>query len=104
MSQRVRVDGKPVPAAWLKGMRAAPEGQQVFWKVSALTGGTGRTRGEAPTEVEFYQPVLDALWETFGADRLIYGSNWPVCVNAAPYATVHAIVRSYIERRGQAPA
>jgi len=100
----LRVDGKPVPADWLRGMRAAAEGKQVFCKVSALTEGTGHTRGEAPTEVDFYRPVLDSLWETFGADRLIYGSNWPVCLNAASYATVHGIVRTYFEKRGQGAA
>jgi L-fuconolactonase len=97
----LRIDGKPVPADWLRGMRGAAEGERVYCKVSALTEGTGRTKGDAPKEVEFYQPVLDALWETFGAGRLVYGSNWPVCLNAASYATVHSVVRSYIDRRGR---
>jgi L-fuconolactonase len=97
----VRVDGKPVPAEWLRGMRSAAEGKRVFCKVSALAEGTGRTRQDAPTGAEFYRPVLDALWETFGAGRLVYGSNWPVCSNAASYATVHAVVRSYFDQRGK---
>jgi predicted TIM-barrel fold metal-dependent hydrolase len=85
-------------------MCSAAEGKQIFYKVSALTEGTGRTKGEAPTEVDFYRPVLDALWDTFGTDRLNYGSNWPVCLNAGSYAVVHAIVRSYFGQRGQAAA
>ena len=76
----------------------------MFCKVSALVESTGHTKGDAPTAVDFYRPTLDALWETFGEDRLIYASNWPVCENAASYATVHAIVHSYFEKRGTAAA
>ena len=100
----LRIDGKPVPTEWLKGMRAAAAGKNVFCKVSALVESTGHTKGDAPTVVDFYRPTLDALWEILGEDRLIYASNWPVCENAASYATVHAIVRSYLDRRGTAAA
>ena len=36
----------------------------------------------APTELDFYRPVFELLWRCFGEDRLIYGSNWPVCDHA----------------------
>jgi predicted TIM-barrel fold metal-dependent hydrolase len=100
----LKIDGKPVPAEWLRGMRAAAAGKNVFCKVSALVESTGRARGDAPAAVDFYRPTLDALWDIFGADRLLYASNWPVCENAASYATVNAIVHSYFEQRGQAAA
>ena len=29
------------------------------------------------TDVDYYRPVLDHVWKTFGDDRLIYGSDWP---------------------------
>ena len=32
------------------------------------------------------------------------GSNWPVSLNAAPYATVIGVVRSYFEQRGRGAA
>jgi predicted TIM-barrel fold metal-dependent hydrolase len=96
----LRIDGKGVPAAWHKGMQAAAIGKNVFCKVSALVEGTGRVKRDAPADVEFYRPVLDALWELFGADRLIYGSNWPVSERSAPYARVHAIVLEYFGNRG----
>jgi L-fuconolactonase len=96
----LKIDGEAVPADWLKGMRAAGGGKQVFCKVSALVEGTRRTKGDAPADVAFYRPVLDALWDVFGEERLIYGSNWPVSDQAAPYATVHEIVRSYFQKKG----
>jgi predicted TIM-barrel fold metal-dependent hydrolase len=98
------IDGKTPPAEWRKGMEASAAGKQVWCKVSALAEGTRRKEGDAPTDLDFYRPVLDALWEIFGADRLIYGSNWPVSVRAAPYATIHSIVNQYFHEKGKAAA
>jgi predicted TIM-barrel fold metal-dependent hydrolase len=97
------IDGKQPPEGWLKGMRAAAAGERVFCKVSALVEGTRKTDGDAPADLDFYRPVLDALWNVFGEDRLIYGSNWPVSERAAPYATVYRIVRSYFREKGVRP-
>jgi L-fuconolactonase len=94
------IDGKAVPASWLKGMRDAAAHKKVFCKVSALVEGTRKRNGDTPAAVDFYRSVLDALWQTFGEDRLMYGSNWPVSDHAAPYATVYEIPRKYFEERG----
>ncbi len=96
------IDGKPVPAAWLAGMRAAARHKLVYCKVSALAEGAGRRAGHAPKDPAFYKPVLDALWETFGPDRLIYGSNWPVSERFAPYPLVQGLVRNFFQAKGQA--
>lgn len=97
------IDGRPVPQGWLRGMQAAARAEPVYCKVSALVEATGRTKGDAPADVDFYRPVLDALWNTFGEDRLIYGSNWPVSDRAAPYATLHHIVSAYFRGKGRRP-
>lgn len=97
----VPIDGKAVKPDWLAGMQAAAQQRNVWCKVSSLAEGTGRKGGAAPKEMQFYKPVLDALWETFGEDRLIYGSNWPVSNNFAAYATVQGIVSAYFEGKGQ---
>ena len=96
----VRIDGKAPPVEWRNGMRAAAAGKLVFCKVSALVEGTRRKRGDVPGNVDFYRQILDALWDLYGENRLIYGSNWPVSENAAPYAMVHEIVRGYFQKRG----
>ncbi len=98
------IDGKAVPKQWLAGMCVAAAEKNVYCKVSALAEATRRTKRDAPTDVAYYRPVLDALWATFGEDRLIYGSNWPVSENAASYATVHGIVDAYFRQRGRAAA
>ena len=47
---------------------------------------------------EDFFPYLDELFESFGAKRLIYGSDWPVCLLAATYDQQLEIVQQYIGR------
>ncbi len=51
---------------------------------------------------EFYRPGLDALWNLFGPDRAIYGSNWPVSDLVAPYASMYKIVADYFAGKSEA--
>ena len=96
----VRVDGKAPPAKWADGIHQLATYRNVNMKVSGLVEGTGRTDGSAPTDVEFYRPVLDAIWQSFGEERVIFGSNWPVSARFASYATVFQIVRAYFQAKG----
>lgn len=98
----VRIDGQAPPAEWRAGMEACAAAEKVFCKVSALVEGARRDDKTAPEEVDYYVPVLDAVWSCFGADRLIYGSNWPVSAIYAPYSQVHRIVREYFQGKGRA--
>lgn len=98
----VKIDGLAPPAAWLDGMKQAAACERVWCKVSALVEGTGKRDGDAPAEVGFYRPVLDALWNAFGPKRLVYGSNWPVSARFASYATVFSLVDRYFREKGPA--
>ncbi|MGE5195495.1 MAG: amidohydrolase family protein [Deltaproteobacteria bacterium] len=100
----VDVDGGPAPKEWLANMQAAAKHPHVYCKVSALVEHARPKSGDkrVPRAVEFYKPVLDAIWKTFGDDRLIYGSDWPVSDRFAPYATVIGIVNDYVTARGPA--
>lgn len=100
----VRVDGNAPPVAWLDGLRACAPHRNVFMKVSGLVEGTGRTDGSAPAAVSFYRPTLNAIWEAFGEDRVIFGSNWPVSARFASYETVFNIVRDYFSAKGPVAA
>jgi L-fuconolactonase len=71
----------------------------VYAKVSGVLR---RIEGRVATEVNSYRPLLDQMWETFGSDRLLYGSNWPVSNLLAPYATVLKVVREYFLGKGAA--
>jgi L-fuconolactonase len=96
------VTGKEPSDDWRRMMDTLAGHPQVFMKVSGLVEGTGRRNGDAPADVEFYRPVLEALWKTFGPDRLIYGSNWPVSERFAPLGRVEQIALSYFSEKSQA--
>lgn len=96
----VRVDGKAPPSSWRTGLEGVAAHRNVFMKVSGLVEGTGRTDGTAPSDTAFYAPTLDAIWECFGPNRVIYGSNWPVSARFASYATALGIVRDYVATKG----
>ena len=102
----VDVDGEAPPQLWRDGMKAAAKHPRVFCKVSALVEHAKPKSGEkkVPEEVDFYRPVLDAIWATFGDDRLIYGSNWPVSDRYASYKTLFSIVNQYVTARGRSAA
>jgi len=71
--------------------------RQVFAKVSNVLRRVG---DRVQTDVTFYQPALDELWEVFGPDRLVYGSNWPVSERIAPYPLVQKVVAEYFTAKG----
>ena len=41
-------------------------------------------------------PYLDIIFEAFGSDRLMIGSDWPVCRLAEEYKDVMGIIEGYI--------
>ena len=96
------VTGKAPSADWQRMMEKLAAHPQVFMKVSGLVEGTKRRKGDAPAELDFYRPVLDILWKLFGADRLIYGSNWPVSEHYSPLGRVQQIAMSYFAEKDQA--
>ena len=44
-------------------------------------------------------PFLNVAFECFGPDRLMIGSDWPVCLVAAPYARAVDVVKNYLLRK-----
>ncbi len=92
--------GVPPPNDWVGGLSACHYADNVFMKVSGLVEGTGRRGGQAPVDPAHYASLLNALWHPFGEDRLIYGSNWPVCTLFASYATVQGIVEPFFVGKG----
>jgi L-fuconolactonase len=41
------------------------------------------------------RPYLDTALEAFGPDRLMFGSDWPVCLLAGGYDEVHELVENW---------
>jgi predicted TIM-barrel fold metal-dependent hydrolase len=97
----LKVDGNAPPADWVGKVQALVPRPNVYFKLSGLVEGTGRSDGSAPRDVEFYCPVLDAVHDILGPDRLVYASNWPVSELFAPLATVQGIIVDYFRSHGR---
>lgn len=93
-------DPQSLKPEWKDNIRAVAKQPNVCMKVSALVEQVKAEPGQAPRETAYYLPVLDHLWETFGPDRLIYGSNWPVSDKGAQYEVVFKIVDGYFRSKG----
>lgn len=71
---------------WAEMMKAAAAYPQIYAKVSGLnTAADWNTWSGADLK-----PAIDTALELFGAGRLMFGSDWPVCVLAGDYARVWA--------------
>ena len=74
-------------ATWRQQMAAAAESPNVYAKVSGLNTVTPDFENWTYEDIK---PLIDFALETFGADRLMFGSDWPVAVLAGDYAKVWA--------------
>jgi L-fuconolactonase len=89
----VRIDGGNPPAQWLDRMAKLAACPGVSCKASGYVEAADRRPG--PTDPGYYRPVLDAALGLFGAQRIVWGSNWPVCELGGSYATVVNVARAF---------
>ncbi len=79
---------------WATEIRTLAASPNVACKVSGLVT---EAAPQAWNSQDIY-PYLDVVFEAFGADRLMFGSDWPVCRLAADsYETVHGLVAQYVK-------
>jgi L-fuconolactonase len=98
----VVLDGSPLDPEWVKKLRAVAECKNVYCKVSALYGRVQQQ--PAPQDISYYTPVIDLVFDCFGEDRLIYGSDWPVTETTGDYASVIKLTKAYIDGKGRGTA
>lgn len=74
---------------------------QVYMKMSEVLR---RIDGRLRLDLDFYKPSLDRLWDIFGEDRLVYGSDWPNSDHIETYPQELTLVREYVLGKGRAAA
>lgn len=77
---------------WRKQVRELAQAPNVWCKVSGMITEASHTHWK-PSE---FKPYLDVVFEAFGEDRLMFGSDWPVCLLAGSYQQVHGLVQDYV--------
>ncbi|GAB2964463.1 amidohydrolase family protein [Streptomyces pseudoechinosporeus] len=74
-------------ASWARSMRELAAEPRVFCKLSGLLTLAGcPDDGEAVLRA--LRPYVEFVWETFGPARVMFGSDWPVCLLSASYDQV----------------
>ena len=91
--------GEAAYAEWRRELRALGALPHVACKLSGLVTEADWIRGLRPKDYEHIVLCLDTALDAFGAQRLMFGSDWPVCLLAASYARVAAVVREWAETR-----
>ena len=94
----VPVTGGQPDEEWVAGIRSAAAHPHVFCKISGMV--ELAQASPPPEDPAYYGPVLDALWNAFGENRLLYASNWPVSWRYASYRQVQSLAMACFEPRG----
>jgi L-fuconolactonase len=76
---------------WRKDITTLAQFPNVYCKISGMV-----TEADFSTwKPEDFTPYLDVVVGAFGISRIMYGSDWPVCLVAASYTQMMHIVKDY---------
>lgn len=79
---------------WKDDLYRLAEHRNIYCKLSGMVT---EAKLNAWQESEF-EPYLDVVFDAFGTERLMIGSDWPVCNLSGSYQSVMQIVMHYITK------
>jgi L-fuconolactonase len=83
---------------WKRHMKALASFDNVYCKISGMV-----TEADWKNwKHEDFVPYLDEIFEVFGTNRIMYGSDWPVCLVAASYEQQLGIISQYLSSFSEA--
>lgn len=77
---------------WADDIRRLAELPNVHCKVSGMVTEANWMHWEKAD----FRPYLDVVFEAFGTERIMYGSDWPVCLVAGEYEGAKGILTDYL--------
>jgi len=80
--------------AWKDNMKALSKFPNVFCKLSGMVT-EADWQNWTPEDFTKY---MDVVFDAFGVNRIMYGSDWPVCLLAANYSGQLEVLKCYISR------
>ena len=83
---------KGVDKEWQRNIATLGEYPNVYCKLSGMVTETNDFKWN---KLDF-TPFLDVVFMAFGKDRVMYGSDWPVCLLAADYSEQLNVLQEYI--------
>lgn len=78
---------------WAARMREIAQHPQVYCKISGLFT---EAKWKEWSPAEFY-PYFDVVFDAFGTDRLLFGSDWPVMLVSGMYVQWKSMLEKYME-------
>jgi L-fuconolactonase len=85
--------------AYWADLRALAQNPHVFVKLSEIPV---LVNGKLQTDPHAYQAPLDAIWDVFGEDHILFGSDWPNSDHVTTYPRTISIVRGYMAHKSLA--
>ena len=79
---------------WRDDIQELAKHQNVFCKISGVVT-EAKHQG---WHKEDFRPYLDIVLQAFGEDRVMFGSDWPVCLLAGSYEQVHDLAADYFSQ------
>lgn len=81
-------------AAWKRDIASLGAFENIHCKLSGMVTEADWKNWKA----DDFTPYLDVIFTAFGAERILYGSDWPVCLVAATYQQQLSIAQTYLSR------
>lgn len=79
---------------WASLMKAISEYPNVYCKLSGMTTEADYNNW-TPEQIE---PYMQLVLEVFGTNRILFGSDWPVCLVAGNYTKTKELVTNFIAK------
>ena len=93
------IDGKgTIDPKWAADFKRVAKYKNVYVKVSALLERS--VIRPYSFKAADYQSILEFLYQTYGEDRLIYGSDWPVTKRSGTYDQHKKIITDFFAKKG----
>jgi len=81
---------------WESDMEIIAQYENVYCKISGMITEADKSRSK-----EDFTPYMDVVIKSFGTKRIMFGSDWPVCLLAASYDEVVNITQEYFSSFSQ---
>ena len=94
------ITGEPADAEWAAAVKQAASHPNVYCKVSGIFQRSRQS--PAPKNLSYYEPIFKVVYDAFGEDRIIYGSNWPVTDRGGEYEEQWKVINEFFQPMGRA--
>lgn len=78
---------------YIESLRRLGGAPRVFVKLSEIPL---EKNGMVSADVSSYKDTLDVLWDIFGDDKVLFGSDWPNSDHMLPFTETVSILKNYV--------